>query len=272
MTEQQWRASTDARRMLSALPDTVSARQQRLFAAACCRRVWELLTDERSRRAVEVAERHADGLADLQELAAARAAARTAAQARPLWERTLADTAALRARQAAAWAASEWPARAAGAAARAAALAEAAATRLSTRTRLVSAWGTSLANVPPDLAPATWKALSLPAWWVIQAEETEARRTQAVRAATERRHQSNLLREIVGNPFRPSDYDATCLSPACRVIARAVHEDGSFDQLPILADALEEADCRDAELLAHLRSAGPHVRGCWALDVVLQMP
>jgi len=41
------------------------------------------------------------------------------------------------------------------------------------------------------------------------------------------------------------------------------------DRLAVLADALEEAGCADAELLAHLRSPGPHVRGCFALDAVL---
>ena len=40
-------------------------------------------------------------------------------------------------------------------------------------------------------------------------------------------------------------------------------------RLAVLADALEEAGCRDADLLAHLRAPGPHVRGCWALDLLL---
>lgn len=40
-------------------------------------------------------------------------------------------------------------------------------------------------------------------------------------------------------------------------------------RLAVLSDALEEAGCDDAEILSHLRSPGPHVRGCWALDLVL---
>ncbi len=40
-------------------------------------------------------------------------------------------------------------------------------------------------------------------------------------------------------------------------------------RLAVLSDALEEAGCTDAEILSHLRSRGPHVRGCWALDLVL---
>src|SRR5262249_59117558 len=52
-------------------------------------------------------------------------------------------------------------------------------------------------------------------------------------------------------------------------IAAAIYEDRRFDDLPILADALEEAGCTDAELQAHCRGGGEHARGCWAVDLVL---
>jgi hypothetical protein len=41
---------------------------------------------------------------------------------------------------------------------------------------------------------------------------------------------------------------------------------GTLDpaRVAVLADALEEAGCADADLLRHLRGPGPHVRGCWA--------
>jgi hypothetical protein len=41
------------------------------------------------------------------------------------------------------------------------------------------------------------------------------------------------------------------------------------DRLAVLADALEDAGCTDAAILGHLRGPGPHVRGCWALDLIL---
>ncbi len=39
--------------------------------------------------------------------------------------------------------------------------------------------------------------------------------------------------------------------------------------MPVLADALEDAGCADADILAHCRGHGPHVRGCWVVDLVL---
>jgi hypothetical protein len=52
-------------------------------------------------------------------------------------------------------------------------------------------------------------------------------------------------------------------------LAQAVYEERAFDCLPVLADALEEAGCTDADILAHCRSVGPHVRGCWVVDLLL---
>jgi hypothetical protein len=61
-------------------------------------------------------------------------------------------------------------------------------------------------------------------------------------------------------------------------LARAAYEERRVPKDPLdpvrlslLADALEDAGCTDAELLGHLRSPGPHVRGCWAVDLVLGM-
>lgn len=55
-------------------------------------------------------------------------------------------------------------------------------------------------------------------------------------------------------------------------VARTIYDEARFDELPILADALEEAGCDHPLLLSHLRSPGPHYRGCWALDWVLEHP
>jgi len=39
--------------------------------------------------------------------------------------------------------------------------------------------------------------------------------------------------------------------------------------MPVFADALEAAGCAEPDILAHCRGPGPHVRGCWAVDLVL---
>jgi hypothetical protein len=87
--------------------------------------------------------------------------------------------------------------------------------------------------------------------------------------ADERQAQAALVREVFGNPFRPVSLDPAWRTPAVLQLAQALYDDRAFDQLPILADALEEAGCSSREVLDHCRSPGPHVRGCWVVDLVL---
>jgi hypothetical protein len=81
--------------------------------------------------------------------------------------------------------------------------------------------------------------------------------------------QSNLLRDIIGNPFRPVNADPRWITDSVLFLAQAIYADRSFDRLPILADALEEAGCADTAILGHCRQAGDHVRGCWVVDRLL---
>jgi hypothetical protein len=97
---------------------------------------------------------------------------------------------------------------------------------------------------------------------------------QAVKAAAraEEAAQSALVRDVFGNPFRTAHLPPSVLAGqdgAAVRLAGAIYDGRRFGELPILADALEEAGCTDAELLNHLRSPRVHVLGCWALDVVL---
>jgi hypothetical protein len=78
-----------------------------------------------------------------------------------------------------------------------------------------------------------------------------------------------LLREIFGNPFRPVAFDPAWRTPSVAAIAQTIYTERRFADMPILADALEEAGCTKADLLDHCRGAGEHTLGCWALDLIL---
>jgi hypothetical protein len=87
------------------------------------------------------------------------------------------------------------------------------------------------------------------------------------------RSQTDLLREIFGPlPFRPVTVHPSWLEwngGTVVQLARSIYEDRRFQDLPILADALEEAGCTDQDILGHCRSGLDHVRGCWVVDLVL---
>jgi len=89
------------------------------------------------------------------------------------------------------------------------------------------------------------------------------------RCSEEESQQANILREVFGNPFRRVSLVAGSLTQGILSVARAVYDNQDFGVMPNLADALEDAGCTDAELLGHLRGPGVHVRGCWALDLLL---
>ena len=245
MTEQDWDDGTDPESMLEFLRGKASRRKQRLFACACCRRVWDTLPDEGDRRAVEAAEQHADGLLGEERLVAARL---------PLAQ------AALRAR------------------------------------RTISAAFFAAGPLGADLAVVVSLAAGARGWAVSRAAEARARaRGEPVLApkaerrrwksarkgveAQERARQAALVREVFGNPFRPAAIEAGWRAwhgGAVVRLAGALYEErelpaGHLDlaRLAVLADMLEEAGCGDADLLAHLRGPGPHVRGCWVVDLLL---
>ena len=88
-----------------------------------------------------------------------------------------------------------------------------------------------------------------------------------------RPRQAALLRELVGNPFRRAGVDPAWLAwngGTVRALAVAAYEDRDLHRLAILADALEDAGCTDLDMLGHLRGPGPHVRGCWAVDLAVE--
>lgn len=82
--------------------------------------------------------------------------------------------------------------------------------------------------------------------------------------------QLELLRDIFGNPFRIPKIDSAWLTPRVEQLARGIYEKRRFKRLPELADALEEAGCEHDQILDHCRHPGPHVRGCWVVDLLLR--
>ena len=101
-----------------------------------------------------------------------------------------------------------------------------------------------------------------------------------------------LLRDIFGNPFRrfernpvwlasvpakfrdtanhlPGVFNATWLTATVVSLARGIYDERRWQDMPLLADALEEAGCADEAILTHCRAATEHVRGCWVVDLLL---
>ena len=224
VTEAEWLACENSLPMLRHLGKKANGRKLRLFAVACCRPLLHLLTDERNRLAVEVAERYADKRAKRVELRKAEQDSR--------------ETVYL-----------------VYSPPRSAALA---ATRAAAYTAYKAAYETSsLAQT------ARRRELTLPGGGWVEASSPHAR----------------LARDIFGNPFRPAAISSTVLvwnDGLVVRLAQAAYDErhlpaGRLDngRLAILADALEEAGCTDADILGHLRGPGPHVRGCWAVDLCL---
>jgi hypothetical protein len=94
--------------------------------------------------------------------------------------------------------------------------------------------------------------------------------------AAARLTQAGILLDIFGNPFRPAALDPAWLTADVASLAQAAYVErelpgGRLDpgRLAVLSDALEDAGCAEAAILSHLRSPGLHVRGCWALDLIL---
>jgi hypothetical protein len=243
VTEAEWDACADPGVMLEALRGKVSDRKLRLFAVACCRRMGPLLTGGGSRAAVETAERYADGLAGDGELDAAWRAARAVAcevaeegaqSPRAFAARVAFHTAAL---NAFGRATNPW--------------------RLAAHAAGAAAYTAAVGPVPLPAEGFDAGPTDDPAW--------------SAAAAAEAATQAALVRDVFGNPLRRVRLDPAWLrwnGGTVAKLAAAIYDGRRFADLPILADALEEAGCTNADILSHCRGGGEHVRGCWAVDLL----
>jgi hypothetical protein len=82
-------------------------------------------------------------------------------------------------------------------------------------------------------------------------------------------HIPAITRDIFGNPFRPVAFDSAWRNSTAIGVASTMYDSHDFGEMPILADALQDAGCEHTDILSHCRGDGPHVRGCWVVDHVL---
>lgn len=222
MTEGEWLACTDPKKMLRVLRgnNKASDRKLRLLACGCCRRIWADLTLKPLRPAIETAEEYAELSVTIQELGAVHHKSVTAIA------RSLHRNVGKRRND----------------------------TGYATKMRRMG-----IAANAAYPAPFQIKLLHG------LGEDESLRVFSPV-----------LLRCVVGNPFCHVIIDPACLTPNVIHLATAAYDErsmpsGELDpaRLAVLSDALEEAGCDTQDILTHLRSPGPHVRGCWAVDLIL---
>jgi hypothetical protein len=246
MTEAEWLTCSDPDRMLEHLGGNASERKLRLLCSACCRRHWHLLEAARLREAVDALERFVDGEMDEGSFRAA------ASDTHPyLVYRD--EFCSGQPRQEILWSAYAITQAVYGCLVR------------------LGEW----VHPRPPMED-TSKTLEFFAYAAGAAGKTSP---PLFPSGEERAAQADLIRELFGDTRRPASLPSAYLSWSDSIsvkLAVAIYEDralpeGTLDssRLPILADALEEAGCEDEQLLTHLRSPGPHVRGCWALDLIL---
>jgi len=87
--------------------------------------------------------------------------------------------------------------------------------------------------------------------------------------AAEAIRQARMIRDIFGNPFRRVAFSPEWRTSTVIALATGVYESRDFSAMPILADALQDAGCGNADVLDHCRGDGTHVRGCWVVDAIL---
>jgi hypothetical protein len=240
MTEAEWLTREDRNELLEYLQARAYDRELRLFACACCRRIWKHLKKKASRVVVEISEQFAAGLVTGERLNEA---------AQKAWD---------------AFGMVQW----------------------SAESDLETNPARAVLGLQLDLN-VTRAADESSATIAAAAREREYKRRQRKRVGdqpepweqydpiyraaevVEQTIQTNLLRDIVPNPFRPVTFDPLWRTTVAVALARQMYDSRDFSVMPILADALQDAGCDSDDILNHCRGNGPHVRGCWVVDLVL---
>jgi hypothetical protein len=237
VTEAEW--LEDTTRLVSKAASLTgrvgSVRRARLFACACCHRVWHLIQVEAARRIVELAEAVADGEATAEEL--------KAAENSPCF--------------------SDLEARVYGEA-------EPRLSRLAYEVTLAAKW---LADPKFDMgaagAVAEQTAVPESQDFFLTPEDKQKKWIEFLTDEGEVIQVQKFLHDIFGNPFRPVAFKPEWRTPTVLDLASQMYQSRDFSAMPILADALQDAGCDSEEILSHSLGEGPHVRGCWVVDLIL---
>jgi len=236
VTQKEWLACSDPEPLLAHLSRSKRFkkldRKWRLLGCAFARQGWSLLTARRSRNAIEVSEKHADGRATKRELEKGFFAAH----------------AALRARKRSFWEKEGFPV----------------TLELPNIDSIYEA-AAAAANLDDIMVAATVTA-RLITGTVLARPRNPGRKTLALL-----QNQADIVRDVFGNPFKRSRVKPGQLTTdrRCVKLAASIYKHRSFDRMSELADALEQAGCTNQDILNHCRRPGPHTRGCWVVDLLL---
>jgi hypothetical protein len=231
MTEAEWLSCTDPRALLEfALASGVSDRRLRLFLLACCRRLWGNATDGATRVALACAERFVE----------ASLGSMTKTYVKVAAGRAVIDCGA------------------------------------SDPIGSFDVWGDD--GIEAEVYSFAVASGLVSALDVLACNQAVPRQLDWVfdafqRAGLDLASQAELFHDIIRAPFRSLVFPSawrTRNDSASLHIAQEIDRDQAFDQLPLLADALMDVGCDNDEILRHLQRPGTHVRGCWALDLVLK--
>jgi hypothetical protein len=237
MTQEEWLDFCDNMPYTFTFPCEVSQRKARLFAVGCCRCIWHLLTKTCSRSTIENAERFADRMFEQADLSQSRGEHSN-------YRRSQLRSAIY-------------------------------------HDALLCGYGLAEAERRADCWSAAWDAVD----HLIHTDARDAARmcfgwvrlalNKEMSVRSSRSKLRAMLDDVFGNLFRRVALDPHWLTSTVVDLARSIYQHdprqagGYMSGLPILADALMDAGCDDEQILGHCLGPGPHVRGCWILDLLL---
>ncbi len=213
MDQNEWTTSTDTRKMLRFIRDTISERKIRLFAVGCCRRGWAAM-DEELQNAVLLAEAVADDPSLLGE-------------------------------------------------------AKECGNRIWARFMKIGLEQEDFADLVASIARANRRDKS----YAVNIDQLVCNLEKVAKSNVDWFVKSpplhEILRDVVGDPFAEVRWNENWYTEDVRRMARRIYDERRFNEVPLLADALEEAGRAVQSILAHCRDANDDVRGCWCLDSIL---